>query len=290
MYTIGKISKSVGVTHKTLRHYEKIGLLVPSGRTESGYRLYSDQDVETINKIKYYKQLNFSLTEIAVLLKGSPEDIRRAMEKQIRIAQKSADRFNKIQSTLLDSFTKGDKGRSQTAILVLGMQRDFVSGPLGNERVKTVIEPIQRLLGKARESAHPVVYVCDCHIKGVHEELNIWGDHALQGSPGAEVIDELGPGPGDHIVHKFSFNGFYQTDLNLLLQQLHAGKLIVTGLFAHMCVAETVINAHHLGYEVIVPEECVNSLTKSEYHFALKLLKDSYAIEIAPLKQLLKTL
>ncbi len=269
MYTIGKIAKLAGVTTKTLRYYEKIGLLLPSGRTESGYRLYSEQDLGRVKKIRFYQQMSFSLTDIALLLKGSPEDLKDAVEKQIRNVQQSADKYEKIEGMLVQSFEAENKVRANTAILVVGMQRDFVSGPLGNHQVKKVIKPIQRLLKKSREKGHTVVYVCDCHIKGVHEELNIWGDHALKGSPGAEVIDELAPEPGDHIINKPFFNGFYQTDLNRLLRNLDVGKLIVCGLHAHMCVAETIINAHHLKYKVIVPENCVNSFKESEYQFAL---------------------
>jgi nicotinamidase-related amidase len=290
MYTIGKIAKLAGVSTKTLRHYEKIGLILPSDRTELGYRLYTEKDVETLKKIKFYQEMSFSLSDIGHLLESSPEVLKDAIEKQIRLVQKSAKNYEKIEGMLLRSCGGEDKVRPCTAILVIGMQRDFVSGPLGNRQVKKVIKPLQELLEKAREKGHVIVYVCDCHIKGVHEELNIWGDHALKGSPGAEVIDELAPQTGDQIVHKSYFNGFYQSELHSLLRELDVGTLIVGGLHAHMCVAETIINAHHLGYKIIVPEDCVISFKASQRQFALRLFNDSYAIETPPLSEVLQNL
>ena len=52
-YTINKIARFAGVTLRTLRYYDKIGLLTPSARTDAGYRLYSDEDVERLQQILF---------------------------------------------------------------------------------------------------------------------------------------------------------------------------------------------------------------------------------------------
>jgi len=67
-YTIGQLAKLAGVTTKTLRHYERINLLVPQARTDAGYRLYNDADGRKLAEILAYRALNMPLDQIAQLL------------------------------------------------------------------------------------------------------------------------------------------------------------------------------------------------------------------------------
>ncbi|AAW86888.1 Zn(2+)-responsive transcriptional regulator [Aliivibrio fischeri] len=68
MYLIGELAKQCNVTSDTLRFYEKNGLLVPSGRSSSGYRLYNDDNLAQIRFILKAKQLGLALDEIQELL------------------------------------------------------------------------------------------------------------------------------------------------------------------------------------------------------------------------------
>ena len=63
-YFSGEFAKLANVTQRTLRYYDKIGLLKPSLIMENGYRKYSDDDLIQLQKIVFYKQLGFSLEEI----------------------------------------------------------------------------------------------------------------------------------------------------------------------------------------------------------------------------------
>ena len=65
---IGEAAKTSGVTAKMIRHYESIGLIDPSSRTESGYRTYTDKDVHVLRFIKSGRSLGFSLEQIKLLL------------------------------------------------------------------------------------------------------------------------------------------------------------------------------------------------------------------------------
>ena len=286
MYTISKAAELAGITVKALRHYERMGLLTPPERSASGYRLYSQEDLAKIRQIRYYRDLNFALKDIPSLLKGTPEERKAAVAKQIRLVQESSKKYAEIEDHLIDIISQAVKARGQTAIIGISLQWDFLRGSLSNERVRRIIEPVKQLITKGRRHNLPIIYVCDCHETN-DEELRIWGDHALKGSKGAQIIDELAPEKGDHIIHKTFFSGFYQTDLNLLLRRLNVGKLIITGLFAHMCVAETIIEAHRLGYHVEVPKECVESLTEADCEFGLRLVRESYGIQIASIRQIL---
>ena len=62
--SVGEVARLSGVTIRTLRHYDQIGLLSPSGRTSAGYRQYSSQDIDRLQRILFYRELGFSLDEV----------------------------------------------------------------------------------------------------------------------------------------------------------------------------------------------------------------------------------
>ncbi|MFD3478166.1 MerR family transcriptional regulator [Streptomyces sp. NPDC058695] len=68
-YSVGQVSAFARVTVRTLHHYDKAGLLSPSDRSRAGYRLYSEADLVRLQQILFYRELGFSLDEIAVILR-----------------------------------------------------------------------------------------------------------------------------------------------------------------------------------------------------------------------------
>lgn len=58
-YAIGEVAKVAQVTVRTLHHYDRIGLLSPSGRTPAGYRIYRDADLDRLQRILFYRELGF---------------------------------------------------------------------------------------------------------------------------------------------------------------------------------------------------------------------------------------
>jgi DNA-binding transcriptional MerR regulator len=81
-YSVGQVSALAGVTIRTLHHYDQIGLLSPSGRSDSGYRRYEDADVERLHRILLYRELGFSLDEIATILDDPDADAVVHLRKQ----------------------------------------------------------------------------------------------------------------------------------------------------------------------------------------------------------------
>jgi DNA-binding transcriptional MerR regulator len=65
---IGEVADQVGLSLRTIRHYEEVGVIAPSTRTDGGYRLYSDRDVERLRKVMGMKPMGFTLEEIRDLL------------------------------------------------------------------------------------------------------------------------------------------------------------------------------------------------------------------------------
>lgn len=85
MRTVHDVSKLTGVSIRTLHYYDKIGLLHPAQVTEAKYRLYDDTDLERLQLILLYRELQFPLKEIKSILNSSDFDRNQALEDQINL-------------------------------------------------------------------------------------------------------------------------------------------------------------------------------------------------------------
>ncbi|MGN0962786.1 MAG: cysteine hydrolase family protein, partial [Clostridia bacterium] len=119
--------------------------------------------------------------------------------------------------------------KKKTAILVVDMLNDFVTGALKCDRGLAIVPQTAKLLKSARENGVAVIFCNDAHIKGIDHELKLWGDHAIAGTKGAEVIPELELSETDYVVPKRRYSGFFHTDLDLLLKELGVDTVIMTG-------------------------------------------------------------
>ncbi|MFJ7627165.1 MerR family transcriptional regulator [Streptomyces sp. NPDC097595] len=85
-YSVGQVAAFAGVTVRTLHHYDKSGLLSPSGRSRAGYRLYDEADLVRLQQILFYRELGFPLDEIAEIFKdpqANALDHLRARQEQL---------------------------------------------------------------------------------------------------------------------------------------------------------------------------------------------------------------
>ena len=99
MYHIKEAAQLSGVSVKTLHHYDKIGLLVPL-KSENGYRIYSQEDLEQLQVILYYKYLGFSLEKIAELLKEEKTDLLPHLTRQLDYLTQERQHLDTLISTL----------------------------------------------------------------------------------------------------------------------------------------------------------------------------------------------
>lgn len=83
MRTVNEVSKLSGVSVRTLQYYDKIGLLKPTGYTESGYRLYDDTALEMLQQILLFRELQFPLKDIRRIISAPDFDRSKALEQQI---------------------------------------------------------------------------------------------------------------------------------------------------------------------------------------------------------------
>ena len=169
---------------------------------------------------------------------------------------------------------------SKSAILVVDMLNDFVTGALKCDRGLAIVPKTAELLRAARAKNVPVIFCNDAHLKDIDHELKLWGDHAIAGTKGAEVIPELELCATDYVVPKRRYSGFFHTDLDLLLKELGVDTVILTGLHAHMCVRHTAADAYQLGYDVVVARDATDSFTEEDYLYGIKYLKETYGAKI----------
>lgn len=95
-YRVGTVAHLAGVTVRTLHHYGEIGLLVPSRRTGSGYRLYSEDDLDRLVRVLYYRDLGFTLDDIATLLDDPAVDRVEHVRRQHRLLEERLARVAEV--------------------------------------------------------------------------------------------------------------------------------------------------------------------------------------------------
>jgi len=173
-------------------------------------------------------------------------------------------------------------------VVVIDMLNDFVTGVLKCERAPRIIPNIRLLLDFARKKGIPVIYANDTHLLGVDKEFELWPPHAVVGTKGAEVINELKPEEGDHVVQKRRYSAFYETNLDRLLREFNVDTLVLVRLVTNICVQHTATDAFFRGYHIIVPEDCVEALTEENHKTGIKYLKTFYGCKITNLHELMK--
>ena len=96
MMTVKQVSRLSGVSIRTLHYYDEIGLLIPAVTTEAGYRLYDDTNLSRLQQILLYRELDFSLKEIAAILDSPRFDRNRALEQQIELLETRRERIERL--------------------------------------------------------------------------------------------------------------------------------------------------------------------------------------------------
>jgi DNA-binding transcriptional MerR regulator len=92
---VGEVAALAGVTVRTLHHYDRIGLVTPSGRTAAGYRDYATTDLDRLHQVLVYRELGFPLEEIATLLDDPDADPAAHLRRQHRLLR---DRLERTQA------------------------------------------------------------------------------------------------------------------------------------------------------------------------------------------------
>jgi nicotinamidase-related amidase len=171
----------------------------------------------------------------------------------------------------------------RTALIVVDMQNDFVhpEGALHVPDAAATLPRIRDLASRARTAGARVVYTQDWH-PDPDPEFEVWPRHAVMGSWGAEIVEELDVASADRVIRKPRYDAFYGTPLDHLLRLWNVRHVVVVGTVANICVQHTAASAALRWYDVVVAEDGVSALTPFDLSSTLRQLTFLYLGRVAP--------
>lgn len=157
------------------------------------------------------------------------------------------------------------------ALLLIDVINDleFESGQQLVEYAAPMARNISSFKAEAKKLGIPCLYVNDNFGQWQSDFKHLVSRCVKDGIYGAPVARELAPQQDDYFVLKPRHSGFFQTPLDLLLQSLHAKKLILCGLTTDSCVLFTANDAYLRGFDIYIPSDCCAAINKSRHMNAL---------------------
>ena len=102
MYTIGQLAEEFSLSRSTLLYYDRIGLLSPSARSQSNYRLYSQKDFDRLEKIRTYREAGLAIEAISDILDASDSYSTRVLEQRLAALNSEIGALRKQQAMVID--------------------------------------------------------------------------------------------------------------------------------------------------------------------------------------------
>src|SRR5260370_30936155 len=109
--TVSQLARLAGVSVRTLHHYDEINLLRPSARSDAGYRLYDQQDLQRLQQVLFFKELGFPLEEIARVVRDPSFDVRAALLMQRQLLTEKAARIKALLGGVDAALDGREKGK-----------------------------------------------------------------------------------------------------------------------------------------------------------------------------------
>ena len=166
---------------------------------------------------------------------------------------------------------------TDTALVVVDMQNGFCKpdGSLYAPGSETVIDPVASLVDRAHDAGSRVVFTRDVHppeqFDGAHyyDEFEQWGEHVLEGSWDAQLVEELEVREDDHVVEKHTYDAFHETELDGWLTARGIDDLVICGTLANVCVLHTAGSAGLRDYRPVLVEDCIGAIESDHREYAL---------------------
>lgn len=174
-----------------------------------------------------------------------------------------------------------EKAAGATALLIVDMinDLDFEGADPLRESALQAAEAILRLREAADRLGVPTVYAND-NFGQWHSEKQKLVEHCLRvDAPGRHMVKRIAPRPDDFFIIKPRFSAFYATNLPVLLPQLGASRLVLTGVSADICVLFTAADAHMREYDIWVPHDAVAGENEERTGWALEIMRNSMGAE-----------
>jgi len=171
----------------------------------------------------------------------------------------------------------------KTALMIIDMQKDFCLPGASFEvyGAMDVAAKIEKALKACREHGIPVIHVFR-HYRADGSDVEITrydgfvkaGGSLVRGTESSEILDELKPINGEHLIIKKRWSAFFQTECDLLLRRLGVDHIVVTGVQTPNCIRGTVWDANSLDYEVTVLTDGTGAKTEDVHQANLLDMKN----------------
>ncbi|WP_418283172.1 cysteine hydrolase family protein [Halorubrum sp. DTA98] len=167
---------------------------------------------------------------------------------------------------------------TDTAVIVVDMQNGFChpDGSLYADPSEAAVAPVTELVDRARDAGARIVYTRDVHppeqFEDTHyyDEFDRWGEHVVEGSWDAALLDDLDVRDTDHVVEKHTYDAFYRTDLEGYLDARGVDDLLICGTLANVCVLHTAGSAGLRDYRPVVVEDALGYITDEHKSYAVE--------------------
>lgn len=182
----------------------------------------------------------------------------------------------------------------KSAMIIVDMQNDFLhpDGAFARRArdqpekkidmafLASAIPNVKRLAAAFRKAGRPVVYVAQV-LKPDYSDAAFpywkgWSERKsgflVEGTWGTQIIDELTPEKGEHLIVKKGYSGFSNTPLDTLLRNLGVNTCVVTGVTTCVCVSSTVRGAVELNYRVVLVQDAVAEASREAHEAELKTM------------------
>jgi nicotinamidase-related amidase len=163
---------------------------------------------------------------------------------------------------------------SRVAFLVIDMINDFLKNKkckLYSPRFKAIIPRIKKFLKEGKKRNIPIVFVCDNHQSKDSICIKRWGIHAMRGTIGAKIVDELIPFVKRILLKEYN-DAFLRSNLDITLRKLGVTEIALCGIQTNYCIRATAEGGYYRGYTVKVISDCVTDENLKSHKIGLKTI------------------
>ena len=168
-------------------------------------------------------------------------------------------------------------------LIIVDMLNDFIQSKgalFCGETAQEIVPFIEQRLARYRHKGDPVIFLQDAHAPD-DKEFDRFPPHCVADTWGSQIIDTLAPLPGETVLRKTRYSGFYGTGLEKILSEMQPEEVEVVGVCTSICVMDTVGGLANRDYAVRVPEKGVADFDQPFHTFALKRMQQLYGARLS---------
>lgn len=172
---------------------------------------------------------------------------------------------------------------AKKALIIVDMLNDFIDekGALYcGQAARDIVPFVHGRLEDHRGAGSLVVYLQDAHAED-DREFEKFPKHCVAGTWGSRIIDVLTPRPGEHVLPKTRYSGFFKTPLERLLADEAPDEVEVVGVCTSICVMDTVGGLANRDYRTLVPRAGVADFDAEAHRHALQRMERLYGATVA---------